>query len=196
VGYSTDAGPTGLHIAGYQFIDGSETVESVLGDQLPVGTKVYLYTTGSGYSISTYESYFDLDTFTTVTNWNPKTADLSGATGFWVENNSGAAVQSIMSGEVPMDDSFTNSIVEGLQLLTYPYPVAMDVVDMGFSPNIGDKIYTYSSGYSIATYETYFDIDTFTTVTDWNPKTASVEVGEGFWYEGVAASTWVATRPF
>jgi hypothetical protein len=96
-----------------------------------------------------------------------------------------------------MASSVTNSIVTGLQLLTYPYPVARNILDLGFDgASIGDKIYTYDGGYSISTYEEYFDLGSFMNVTNWNPNTIELDVGEGFWYQAVAPGTWVANRPF
>lgn len=196
VGYNKDVGPAGLHISGFAFQGDDSTPGGVFGDQLPLGTKIYTYANPGGYTIATYEEVFDYGTYTFIPQWNPNTQDLGGANGFWVENLSGAEQTAILSGEVLMDDSVTNSIVIGLQLLSNPYPVQATVDSLGFTPSLGDKIYKYDGGYTISTYEEVFDYGTYTFIPQWNPSTVSIGVGEGFWYEAVAPATWVATKPF
>jgi plastocyanin domain-containing protein len=200
VGYNKDTLPVGLKISGYQF-SADETLDDIYGGQYPEGTKLYTYTAGAGYGASaTYETYFDLDTYQNVTGWNPATVTLSTGQGYWLDNSSGSVTEeAVVSGEVPSADVVTNNISIGLQLIAYPYPVAMNLVDMEFSPTEGDKVYTYNAGTGYgdsATYESYFDLDTYQTVTGWNPNDVTVDVGEGVWYEAVADQLWIVNRPF
>jgi hypothetical protein len=97
---------------------------------------------------------------------------------------------------VPLDDSVTNNLVPGLQLISYPYPVQVSISQMELNPTVGDKIYKYvpGSGYggNIATFQSVFIGG-----TAWNVD-LTFDVGEGFWYESASAGTvqWVVNRPF
>jgi hypothetical protein len=60
VGYSKEANDS-LQINAAQFwVGAGNTTTEVYGDQLPVGSKVYVYVPGSGYggNIATYQSVF------------------------------------------------------------------------------------------------------------------------------------------
>jgi hypothetical protein len=114
--------------------------------------------------------------------------------GFWGEAPS--PVESIVAGEVYMQDAVTNNLVPGLQLISYPYPVQVSISQMELNPTVGDKIYKYvpGSGYggNIATFQSVFIGG-----TAWNVD-LTFDVGEGFWYESASAGTvqWVVNRPF
>jgi len=196
VGYNKDIGAPGFHISGYAFTGSDTSPQGVFGDQLPLGSKLYTFN-GATYDVSTYESVFSWVTFTSVDQWNPNTLDLSGANGFWVENVGAASATAVLSGEVELAATVTNSVSTGFQLLSYPYPVASTVADLGLSPAIGDKIYAFNGAtYDVSTYESVFSWVTFTSVDQWNPNTLTIGVGEGFWYEATAGQTWIANRPF
>ena len=198
VGYVKETVQPGLKISTFQFESGSSLASEVYGDAFDVGSKIYTYNAGSGYGqISTYESYFDLNTFMMVTGWNPDVTLASGQA-YWLENAGGSAVEAVVAGEVPDDASKVISIEAGLQLIGFPYPVAVDVENMGFTPSLGDKVYTYNSGSGygqISTYESYFDLNTFMMVEGWNPS-VTIGVGDGVWYEANASFDWTATKPF
>jgi hypothetical protein len=190
VGYSKEANDS-LQINAAQFwVGAGNTTTEVYGDQLPVGSKVYVYVPGSGYggNIATYQSVF-----IGGTAWNLE-QDLSPGVGHWVETP--GAAPSITAGEVPLDDSVTNNLVPGLQLISYPYPVQVSISQMELNPTVGDKIYKYvpGSGYggNIATFQSVFIGG-----TAWNVD-LTFDVGEGFWYESASAGTvqWVVNRPF
>lgn len=201
VGYSTDVSAPGLHISGFQFYNGVGDVESVYGESLPVGTKIWSYN-GAGYDTSIFEEQIDWNAWPPVTNsvWNPATLPLDNASAYWVDNPADVTVTSIVSGEVPLDDAITNMIVGGLQLVSYPYPVAITSADqLGFDPYVGDKIWKFNGvGYDTTVYEEQIDWNAWPPVTNtvWNPAEFSVGIGEGFWYDAAGDSVWVADRPF
>ena len=195
VGYVKDSGAPGFHIANYAFTSSDTSPQGVFGSQLPLGTKIYTFD-GSSYSISEYKSVFDFSTFTNVEQWEPNTLDLSGANGFWIQNSSGSAVESVMSGEVTTDAAVTNTISIGFNLLADPYPVTSNVSDLNLDPAIGDKVYTFDgSAYSVSEYKSVFDFTTFTNVEKWEPE-IQVSVGQGFWYEATAGQQWIRVKPF
>lgn len=184
VGYNKATTEAGFLIKANQFSTTNQTPEGVFGSSLPVGSKIYTFD-GSAYSISTYTAGF----FGAPDYWN-NALDLGQGVGFWVET--AGVEEPIVSGEVYMDDSVTNSIAVGFQLISYPYPVERTVKTLGFTPEIGDKVYKFSGGsYQISTYTAGF----FGAPDDWN-NDFILEVGEGFWYEAVAATNWVVNRPF
>ena len=191
VGYSKVSNVAGLQIGSAQFLVGdSNTVTDVFGDQLPVGSKIYKFDPANGYggNISTYSAVF-----LGGTAWNVELELLPGV-GYWVE--AAADAETIISGEVPLDEIVTNNIVAGLQLMSYPYPVATSISQMQFNPTVGDKVYKFDSanGYS-GSISTYSDV--FLGGTAWDID-LTFEVGEGFWYESAAAGTvqWIVNRPF
>jgi hypothetical protein len=151
---------------------------------------IYKYVPGSGYvgNIATYEAVL----FGGLACNN--SFDLGQGVGFWVEAPS--PVESIVAGEVYMQDAVTNNLVPGLQLISYPYPVQVSISQMNLTPTEGDVIYKYvpGSGYvgNIATYESVL----FGGLA-WN-QDLTFDVGEGFWYESAAGSTvqWIEARPF
>jgi hypothetical protein len=203
VGYYKDTGaPSGgassLHISGYQFTETNATPETVFGSQLPLGTKVSTY--NGGYQFSTYEESVDYGTWPPTTNvgWSAD-LDLSGQAGFWVQNFDISQQVAVVAGEVELADSVTNSIEPGLQLVSYPYPVATTVTNLGLNAAVGDKVYVYDSGYQISTYEESVDYGTWppTTNVGWSAD-YNIDVGEGFWVQSFQGVTndWVVNRPF
>lgn len=190
VGYSKQSTANGLVIMSCQFDTGNNTPEGIFGDSLPVGSKIYKFDPATGYvgNIATYESVLFGGTA-----WN-NAPDLGQSVGFWVETTD--VIENIVAGTVYDQDSVTNSIVPGLQLLSYPYPVQRTLSQLNLTPTVGDKVYKYNpdTGYvgNIATYESVLFGG-----TAWNVD-LTFDVGDGFWYESQAAGTveWVEVRPF
>lgn len=192
VGYNKDvSAAAGVHISGMQFDNPTNNPTTVFGDQLPLGSKIYKWT-GSGYQIAEYTSVFVPFVGPTI-KWDSDPT-LGNADGFWVEVPSAATAT--LSGEVPSDDSITNSIAIGVSMLSYPYPVDRVVTNLGFNPTVGDKIYVWTgSGYTISEYTSVFVPFVGPTIK-WDNETLPVAVGQGFWYEAAGAQTWIVNKPF
>ena len=109
-----------------------------------------------------------------------------------------SAVENIMSGEVPLADAVTNSVVAGLNLFAYPYPTEMEIQDLGFVPVVGDQIFLYDNigGYVTVNYATTYPPPSYLPTPGWTSPTTKVPVGGGFWYKTDTATSWIATRPF
>jgi hypothetical protein len=190
VGYTKVVSEPGLQVFSAQFDTGDNTPEGLFGDALPEGSKIYKYDPATGYvgNIATYEAVLFGGTA-----WN-NAVELGQGDAFWVETSD--TVTNIIAGEVYMQDSVTNSIVPGLQMLSYPYPVQRSLSQLNINPVEGDKIYKYdvATGYigNIATYESVLFGG-----TAWS-QDITFGVGDGFWYESVATETveWVEIRPF
>ena len=192
VGYTKDiAADAEFHISAMQFINATNSPETIYGDVMPKDTAVYLYN-GSGYDISTYTDVF-VPGQGLVLKWTTD-LDLANGVGYWLETPS--AAEAVLSGEVPVADSITNSIATGFQLLSYPYPVSRMVSQLDLAPAEGDSVYVFNgSGYDISTYTKVFVPGTGL-VLKWSDESLQIDVGEGFWYEAVAPQTWVVNRPF
>ena len=161
------------------------------GDELPSGSKIYKWT-DEGYLSSTYGDVFVPGTGV-VTKWDSD-LDLNSGEGYWIYTPS--SVDAYLSGDVPLDDSITNSIVEGYQICSYPYPVDRVVTNLGFTPSSGDKIYVWDgSGYGSSTYGDVF-VPGSGVVTKWDNEDLQVGVGQGFWYYSTVAVEWVVERPY
>lgn len=190
VGFSkttVDAG--GLYIAGIQFNYETNTPQYVFGDSLPLGSQVFVFD-GSKYVISTYRKV--LVSGKLVTKWNLD-FDLGSGQGFWVSVPSSTNVT--FYGTVPTMASETNSLVVGLNLVSYPYPIDQVVTNLEFTPSLGDKIYFFNGvQYEIATYRKVLVSGKLE--LKWNIPDISIPVGQGFWYEAVSNQQWIATRPY
>ncbi len=191
VGYNKDVSAVGFHISAMQFENATNTPQTVYGDSMPAGTKIYKFN-GTSYDTAAYGSVFvPIQGF--VTKWSAD-LDLGSGDGFWVEAPS--AAEAIVSGEVPSAASITNELSVGFNLVSYPYPVDRTVADLGFAPVAGDKVYVFNgTSYDTSAYGSVFvPIQGF--VTKWSNENLAISVGEGFWYEAAAAQTWVAEKPF
>ncbi|MBN2164336.1 MAG: hypothetical protein JXR25_04560 [Pontiellaceae bacterium] len=195
VGYNKDVAPAmSFHIASCQFDGGAYDPNSVYGDSLPVGSKIYQFN-GETYNITTYINDYD-ENFNPITTWYPNTLDLSVGS-YWVANNSASEQVAILSGEVDLSESVTNSISAGFQMLSYPYPVAISSANsMDLPAQVGDKIYIFNgSTYNISTYISDYD-ENFNPITTWYPDSIDLGVGQGFFYSSASAASWVVARPF
>lgn len=189
VGYVKVETTNGLQIVAQQFDSTNATPAGLFGDTLPLGSKIYKFdpSTGYGGNISEYTTVFLVGD-----GWD-RDLDLSEGS-FWVETT--AVSTNVFAGDVNMSTNVTTVIPPGLSLITYPYPVAVNINDLDITPTLGDKIYKYdpANGYGgqIAEYTTVF-----LTGDAWD-RVLTFEVGEGFWYENAAATTnvWVEARPF
>ncbi len=191
VGYVEDVCPSGFHISGMQFYNETNTPETVYGDTLPKGSKVYMFN-GTDYVTAEYTDVFVPGTGL-VTKWDTA-LDLSLGSGYWVDVPS--TTNTILSGDVPLDDTITNSIIEGFQLLSYPYPTDRVVSNLGFSPAKNDKIYVFDgTDYKTSKYTDVFVPGTGL-VTKWDDETLAIPVGQGFWYETTNITSWIVNRPF
>lgn len=193
VGYNKEiTAENGLKISALQFDTGtSNTPTSVYGDNLPKGSKMFLWN-GSGYEIASYTDVF-VAFVGNVTKWDANPEFFIGD-GYWID--SAGVSTSVLSGNVILSDSVTNGLIEGVNLVSYPYPVDRVITNLGFTPNKGDKIFIWNgTGYDIASYTDVF-VAFQGNVTKWDNETNSISVGQGFWYESVSNSTWIANKPF
>ena len=194
VGVSRYAQTNSYSIAAMQYnTGGTNTPESIYGNSLPLGSRVYKWS-ASGYDISEYNNSFDLDLMAFVEKWDTEFYFGRGE-GYWVECPCDISIY--LSGEVPVDAATTNVIDEGFQICAYPYPVDCAVTNMGFSPSLGDTVYVWNgSYYDISEYNNSFDLDLMSFVEKWDNEALMVRVGQGFWYESTISTNWIVQCPY
>ena len=65
-------------------------------------------------------------------------------------------------GEVLLELAITNSITNGFNLVSYPYPVELSIRDMGFEASVGDTISLWNGAtYDTYEYKSFFELNEF-----------------------------------
>jgi hypothetical protein len=200
VGYnkkSTDAGE--LNMLGVPFNGTSSQAITNLFPDVPVGTRVYVF--DDGYTIEELKIIpGPPPTFIDTTNWLPGTVTIDSTVGFWLEIPSGGGTEtSIFSGEVA-DEDIDISIVPGLNLIHYPYPATVLLVDtaLGQNPVVGDRVYKWDNAAQGYTEINEYKIipgppPTFIDTTNWFDTGMTLELGDAIWYQSEDTVTNVLT---
>jgi hypothetical protein len=142
------------------------------------GDKIFTWN-GTGWVVNTFIGGF---------GWDPDPTVAPG-TGFFYKNSGASAVTLTFVGEVPTG-SLTNNLTTGLSLKGAVVPQAGDLDAIhSLQGADGDRVYKWTGTGWDANSPTY--IGGF----GWDP-TATVVVGEGFFYKNTAASTKVWVRVF
>ena len=157
------------------------STNNTLGSLIPIpppSTTFYKYTTGSGYTIYTFDE-FDL-------SWNPApVVTLNPGEGGFIRNPDASPMTITFVGEV-LQGSLTNNLPAGYAIRSSKVPQAGPVTStLGLQPDASDTLYKYvpGSGYSIYTFDE-FDLS-------WTPSEPSLNVGESFFSFKGAGKDWV-----
>ena len=205
VGYNKFQIKDGLQMPGLQFIGTGDAIpESLFGDSLPVGSKIYIW--GNDGTTSGYEA---IATYiqpalppNAPTKWDNDPVIPLGAA-YWVRLPSAIStnIEVTISGDVLMDSNKVVTIESGLQLICNPYPVALTVGDLNITPAVGDKVYVWGND---GTTAGYISVTTYVqpplppgAPAKWDNPDALIGVGQGFWYKSadLGAKTLTWTRP-
>jgi hypothetical protein len=192
VGYVNKSLPVGLTLVATPLNTTNNTVGGLLGGvggALPDGTQVYVWNaTGGTYIIGTRD-----DTETTGWGSGFETQDLSPGKGYFIKNNTAAAVTVTFVGEV-LQGKLTNHVGTGYQLLAsqVPQPGQVDS-DLFFPVADGDQVYIWKN--ATASYSIY-TADTTLEPPPWGGtnNAPKIDVAEGFFSRKAAAVDW--TRDF
>lgn len=178
---------------------------NVFGDSLPVDSRLWVWD-GASYQVETYsESTEPFPPFNIVTNWFPDAALLEPGAGFWVTIPAAApdAVDVFVMGEVPDVATTDVPLIEGLVMVSFPYPAAMKVEDLAMAqdPQLNDRIWIWGlgggQGYSVVTYSEQTEpFPPFNVVTNWFPADVEIPPGMGFWYQSGATRTPTEVKPY
>lgn len=207
VGYKKHALVGGkIYLISTQFesIDGSPvTPETAIGDQLPVGSKLW-YWNAKKLPSAGYEQSERVDTLF-FQGWNG-TVTLDGTRGFWVQPGGPAGVTNEVAflGEVPLREDFTNVIAEAITMTAFPYTadIAFNQTAIYNASATGDKMWVWDPDGGVlgnGAYKVYEKVDTLF-FTGWNNSGESLILsqGTGIWYDRAGAGDLVIAdiRPY
>lgn len=176
------------------------TLAEILGDGLPVNTKVYFWKDNQSWE---YEEFSGVeDEFGNIVNqWTPGTHQFPCGSGLFVFVPADAPESSytiFLTGRVPAAATSPVYQVEGFTLFGYPYPVSTNLVNTVFGSHatVGDKCYIWSpSGWQYSVYSGVED-EFGNLVNQWSPDVQIVP-GMALFYQ--AASPGVTNdvaRPY
>ncbi|HCF95728.1 MAG TPA: hypothetical protein DEW46_11750 [Verrucomicrobia bacterium] len=177
VGYvkvALEAGQLSLLAQPFDQVDGSaNTVNNVLGTQVGIGTSVYVYDAEAGTYANAGRS---------ALGWTAA-LPLTRGYGFWI--NSPAAVEILLMGQVPEEDSVMD-VEAGLALYGNPVPVEQTIADSGLNAApMGTSINFWDgSGY----------VNVGKSAFGW-PAGTSIGMAEGFWMIAPSAFQWTEPAP-
>ncbi|MCX7819218.1 MAG: hypothetical protein N2652_08430 [Kiritimatiellae bacterium] len=151
----------------------SNRVGDVLGTNgIPDGTVVLLFN-GVQY---VGEEYLEGE------GWLPGTNVLQRGIGFWIRAPVGFPLY--LTGEVPAETNTAVNIGAGYRLISFPYPVEVDITNsvLNVVAEDGDAILRFTgSGYQAAEY---IEGD------GWMPGNFKLRVGESYWYKSGSSKVW------
>ena len=211
-----DTGSRVLVSAPFDVIDGTKTLKSVLGtDQLTpasnylLADRVVMFDTVAGQyqNYAIYDGDMEYYPCNNAAEWessSPIDPDIPEGAGFWIVSGTTQTNEIALMGEVVTVATQEIDIVEGYQLVGYPFSSKIALKDMDFE-NDGA---TANGNYLLADRMVVWDVDHYQAYglyTDgaWYPcndaaewenavsETERVlELGEGMWYISQSASTW------
>ena len=194
-----------LAMVSYDFldIDGNPTTASdVIGDQLPLGSRLFLWDAGSqAYVIENFQAGLKA----AADAWAPDSNAIGPGDGFFVEAASGggsASYDVFMTGEFPgannNSDSTDVSIASALTGAGYPYPASIDwtATELALGAGVGDRFLnwdTAAQNYNLANFESGLKA----AANAWSNPSEVIEPGEGFFYDNNGgARTWTEVKPY
>ena len=140
---------------------------------------------------------------------------LEAGSAIWIKSPSAPGDTNILtSGNVTLDQSVTNLIVSGLQMLAYPFSAKATLNEMAFIESGAKGHYNIGSADTIITWDAesqgYVKYALFSTVpaggdiTEWRSFTnfygsavnPTLDLGSGFWYKTQTNFSWVATNNY
>ncbi len=159
----------------FNMVDGSSiTVGEALGD-MPDSTVVYIF---NGIS-------YNSEQYLTGPGWLPGTNVITRGQSFWVKSPSDKDV--FLMGEVPDSGDAQTSITlqTGYQLISYPYPTDIDLMNTAISSNAvdSDQIFVFN-GSSYVPYN-------YLAGAGWLPDSFTIQPGVGFWYHRIGTPVTV-----
>jgi|ETNmetMinimDraft_26_1059896.scaffolds.fasta_scaffold87987_1 hypothetical protein len=212
-----DTGSRVLVSAPFDIIDGTKTLESVLGtDQLAphsnylFADRVIMYDIAAGQyqSYAIYDGDLQYYPCNNITEWNtssPTNPPIPEGIGFWLVSGTTDTNEIALMGEVVSVETQTIDIVEGYQLIGYPFSSKIAIKDTDFENDgatahsnylFADRIVVWEGDY----YQAYalYDGDSnwypCNNIDEWNTAVAEtervLELGEGAWYISQSVSTW------
>jgi hypothetical protein len=168
----------------FQKQDGSATnVDEMFGDSLPSGTVVYLWDYVN-------QTYVEQTYSTRGGGWPAELEDVNRGDAFFVFVPGTAPNPSypvVLSGEVPSTQKDI-SMVTGYNLISFPYPTDVDLINANLSPESGDQISYWENGWQTVEYSTRGG--------GWSDPEILFQPGEGFFYFSTSNKNWQTVKPY
>jgi hypothetical protein len=149
----------------------------------------------------------------TIQEWNTASATnpvIPVGSAFWIRPASGATTTNTLyfSGDVVMDEQKDISLVDGYQLVSWPFSADQDIATISVSnltqnvnPVFADRIVVWE-GDHYQRYGLYTDGNWYpcNTIQEWNDAieetTRKITLGEGFWVISQGAKTVTEQNPY
>ncbi len=180
----------GYQIISTPFIVGNSTLTDVFEDNLPAGSKIYLWDPSvQNYHISKYIKNFAGE------GWSDVSLNIAQPVSYWIDVPSNLVNK--VSGNVNSANSVVCTIVPGFQMLSYSYPVERKISELNLTPAKDDQIFKpYFTNEGTIDYEVARYIKNF--AGEYWSKDFVIGIGEGFWYNSTADSNtvWKIDKPF
>lgn len=170
-------------------IDGSDvTVDEVFGDQLPIGSSVFIWDADA----QSYKSESLL-----IVGWTPGTNVFIPGQGFFVSVPSTAPetqYTAYVMGEVPDSSTLptaTVSIANGFTMTGVPYPVdtIWTSTTLAASAPVGSSAFLWDS--VSQSYKSESKL-----IVGWVPGTNVIKAGDAFFFRTASATNWTETKPY
>lgn len=159
-----------------QLNSGGNTVAEVLPG-VPEGTIVFKYAQAGGFAANSFE----------FGEWATPAAKVEPGEGFFLQNNSAAAVTVTFVGEVPQGNLAT-ALANGLNLVSSKVPQAGKLVtDLKFPATEGDVVYQWDTAGQKYKAANGFEFG------EWAGGEPNIAVGEGFFVQKNGAGSWTRT---
>lgn len=177
VGYINVSVPTkSFALVANQLNTGGNKVTEVLPG-VPEGTIVFKYAQAGGFGANSFE----------FGEWANPAATLNPGEGFFLQNNSAAAITVTFVGEVPQG-ALTTALANGLNLVSSQVPQAGKLVtDLKFPATEGDVVYQWDTATQKYKAANGFEFG------EWATGEPNIAVGEGFFVQKNGAGSWART---
>ncbi len=134
---------------------------------------------------------------------SPTTNTVPLARAFWVKSNLGTDQALTFSGEVVTNATIAQSLVQGFNMVSYPYNTSLSVTNTaldalsvsGNTPALADNIIKWDS--ASQAYVTYW-LSPIGWLIGGSPAVPDLSMGEGFWFvrRTVGTVVWTETVPY
>jgi len=206
--------PASLTMPGIPFDPASAELNDVIGDQLTAAKnefgadRIFVWDSVA----QEYKKYFLKSTignkWVSYTDPNVATTDayLNVENGFWIDASSVTTQEMVLVGDVINDSVVTNSLVAGLNMISYPFSTPMNINEIGLITGTAaknefgaDRIFAWDS--VSQQYVKFFFKSTignkWVTYTDPNSVASNIiDPAGGMWYDAQSGFTWEAVRPY
>ncbi|MBN2564034.1 MAG: hypothetical protein JXQ75_24230 [Phycisphaerae bacterium] len=216
------AEPSGFTMPGMPFDASDPEINQVLGEQLHAGAnwaladRVIMWDSSS----QSYDNYYYRNSAKAgITNkWVYALADTTVTTdafiratdGFWVNAVYSSTQTIVLVGDVVDDNVVTGSVIQGFNMVSYPFSTERDINEMGLTSGVAGANWALSDHLIVWDAQAKQYINFYyrnsskagitnkwvNALADTVVATNIVNPGQGFWYQARSNFNWVAVRPY